>query len=553
MPITMRMTALVLSVTWLVASSCRGRDAFDGQSARSTVLTIATPADADMLIPPLVTTTQGKQVVDLLFDVLAAPVAPIETVGDASFRPQLAAGWQWASDSLSIAFQIDPRARWHDGRPVRANDVRFSFSVYTDPVVASPHAGNFTGIDSVTVRDSLTAVAWWHARHPEQFYQLAYNLAILPEHLLRSVPRDSLAQSAFASHPIGSGRYRFERWNRQHDLVIAADSANYRGVPSASRVVWIVAADPTAASLSVFSGQADILESVRGDAFTQARRTTNVRTVEYGSLDYGYMLFNFERTVSGNKRLFAERALRVALTEALDRSAVVANALDSLGAVAIGPVTRAAATADTSMRQIGFDTAAASRALNALGWTRRTTDGMRARGSNALRFNVLVPSSSATRQRIAVLLQEQYRRIGVDMQVVPLEPQLFGARLERGDFDAALNMWRADPSPAGIRQVWGTARGRDIGANFGRYANATFDAFVDSASTAFNAAQRRAWYRSAYRTLVDDAAAIWLYEPRNFAAVSSRVQPTGMRADAWWAALADWRVDNVVASTQPAR
>lgn len=141
----------------------------------------------------------------------------------------------------------------------------------------------------------------------------------------------------------------------------------------------------------------------------------------------------------------------------------------------------------------------------------------------------------------------------MDMQVVALEPQLFGARLEQGDFDAALNMWRADPSPAGIRRVWGSARGRDIGANFGRYANATFDALVDSASTAFSAAQRRAWYRSAYQTLVDDAAAIWLYEPRNFAAVNSRVQPTGMRADAWWAALADWQVNGVVASTQPAR
>ena len=541
MQITHRPTILALTVTGLIAVGCSKSDSAQSENGRASVLTISTPADADALIPPLVNTTQGKQAVDLLFDVLAEPVAPIEAVGDQGFKPQLASHWRWAKDSLSIAFSIDPRAKWHDGKPVRASDVRFSFGLYTDPKVASPHASNFAGIDSVSVRDSLTAVVWWHARNPEQFFQLAYNLAILPEHLLGSVARDSLAQSAFADHPVGSGRYRFETWNRQHDLVFAADSNNYRGKPNASRVVWIVAADPTAASLSVLSGQADVLESVRGDAFTQARKSATVRTAEYGSLDYAFMLFNVERTVGGNRKFFADRALRVALTQSIDRAAVVANALDSLGAVALGPFTRGTATVDTTMRQIAFDTLAAAHALDSLGWTVDARDGLRRKGGRLLHFEVLVPTSSATRQRVALLLQAQLKKIGIDMQVAPLEPQIFGSRLEKGDFDAALNMWRTDPSPTTIRQVWGSPKGKEIGANFGRYANAAFDATLDSAAAAFDPARRRAFFRTAYQTIVDDAAAIWLYEPRNFAAINARVHPTGMRADAWWAQLSNWR------------
>lgn len=532
---------LALIVTWL-ALGCSGA----GDSAtneRASVLTISSPADADALIPPIVATTQGKQVADLLFDRLAEPTLPLETGGDRGFRTALAERWTWSADSLSIAFAIHPAARWHDGTPVRAGDVRFSFELATDPLVASPHASNYVGIDSVSVRDSLTAVVWWAERHPEQFFQIAYNLSVLPEHLLGRVARDSLAQSPFASHPIGSGRYRFESWNRQRDLVLASDRANYRGAPNASRIVWLVAADATAASLSVLSGQADVLESVRGDAYTEARASTTVRVIEYPSLDYAYMLFNFAPTARGARSLFNDRALRVALTHAINREAVVANALDSLGSVALGPFTRATPAVDTGMRQLVFDTTTAARMLDSLGWRRAGTDGMRRRGTQPLQFDVLVPSSSTPRQRLAVLLQAQFKAMGIQMEITSLEPQAFAQRLGEGDFQAALNMWRTDPSPVTIRQVWGTADATASGANFGRYHNAAFDAAVDSASRTFDPDLRSRHFRRAYQLIVDDAAAIWLYEPRNFAAVNRRVEPMGMRADAWWAELPGWIVN----------
>ena len=530
------------------AAGCSSPEAKEGDDNRAaaTTLTMVSAADADALLPPLVSTTQGKQVVDQLFDRLAEPVSPVETVGDGGFRPQLANGWSWSPDSLSIAFAINPKARWHDGTPVRAGDVRFSFVLYTDPVVASPQRDVFEGIDSVTVRDSLTAVVWWHARHPEQFFQLAYNLLVMPEHLLASIARDSLGSSAFADRPVGSGRYRFERWARQQALVLTADRANYRGAPQVQRLIWVVAPDPAAANLRLLAGEADVLESVRGDAYVQARQSSRVHTVEYPSLDYGYLLFNYDRAVSGVPRLFADRTVRVALTQAVDREAVVANALDSLGRVAMGPFTHATAGADTTLQQLAFDTAAAAQALEAQGW-RRGADGLRRKGGRALTFDLLFPSTSSTRQRMAVLLQEQFKRIGVTTTITAVEPAVFGARLEEGNFDAALNVWRTDPSPATIRQVWGSPRGgssgANIGANFSRYRNATFDARIDSAAREFNPATRRALFRRAWQTIVDDAAAVWLYEPRNVAAVNRRVTPTDLRGDAWWASLSAWRVE----------
>ena len=334
------------------------------------------------------------------FGGLWASVAPGEPCVDGGLRPQLATECRWSPDSLYVAFAINPKARWHDGKPVRAGDVRFSFALHTDPAVGSPQRDVFEGIDSVTVRDSLTAVVWWHARHPEQFFQLAYNLLVLPEHLLASIARDTLGSSAFADPPVGSGRYRFERWARQQALVLTADRANYRGAPQVQRLIWVVAPDPAAANLRLLAGEADVLESVRGDAYVQARQSSRVRTVEYPSVDDGYLLFNYDRAVSGVPRLFADRTLRVALTQAIDRKAVVANALDSLGRVAVGPFPHATAGADTTLQQLAFDTAAAAQALDAQGW-RRGADGRRRKGGRVPACDVRVASTRCTEHGIA--------------------------------------------------------------------------------------------------------------------------------------------------------
>lgn len=528
--------ALLGVTTLALAVSCGDRNVTPGGGTTiGGVLRIATAADADALIPPIVATLQGKQVVDQLFDHLAEPAPPLRTVGDAGFRPQLAAGWTWAPDSLSVAFAVNPAARWHDGTPVRARDVAFSYALYVDPAVASPHAATLAGIDSVTVRDSLTAVVWWGRRHPEQFFQVAYNLAILPAHLLEGAPRSALGSTPFAAAPVGSGRFRFERWTRGSDLVLRADSTNYRGRPGYDRVAWLVAPDPTAAGTRLRVGEAEVLDQVRGELAGQLRADPAVQLVDYGSLDYGMLLLRHGRPP------FDSRALRVALTQAVDRVAVVANALDSLGQVALGPVPRAEPTADAGMRQIGYDTAAAARTLDSLGWRRSAPGGMRRQNGRPLGFGILTPASSSTRQRLAVLLQEQYRKAGITVTVDAVDPATFGKRLAQGDFDTALHLWHADPSPATIAQAWGAPRGDDFGANFSRYRNAAVEGLVDSAARDFNAGRRTAAFRRLYQAMVDDAAAVWLYEPRNLLGVRRTVVPVGMRADAWWAELANWR------------
>ena len=504
-------------------------------------IVISTAADADVLVPPLTLTLQGKQVVDQIFDNLADIGPSLNTVGDAGFTPRLADRWRWSPDSSWVAFHINPAARWHDGVPVSAYDVKYTFGLVKDTSLASPLSSNLDNVDSVTVPDSLTAIVWFHQRTPDEFFKAASPIAILPAHLLEKTDATKLAESGFARAPVGSGRFRFSAWDRGSRIVLQADTANYRGRPNADRVIWLIAADYPAAELRFLDGTADFLDVVRPERVAEVKSKGKDVIASPGSLDYGYVAFNLRNaTNTGPQPVFGDRETRRALVRSVDRAAIVRNVFDTLGLVAHGPATRILATSDTTIG-LHYDPEGAARTLDSLGW-KRGANGMRARGAIPLAFSLSVPSSSAIRKRVAVLLQEQWRKAGANVRIDELELNAFGANMENRKFEALLNAWHIDPTPSSVREEWASAEIKKGGYNAASYSNPAFDAVIDSAVKEMNPTRSAELYRRAYQILTNDAPAMWIYELRNLQGSSKRIHPVGIRPDAWWSGLAEWSV-----------
>lgn len=540
MPISKRLPLFALAIA---LAGCTDRERDDAETGGT--LVISTAADADFLLPPLVDGVAARQVTDLLFDHLAEVGNELNTVGDQGFTPRLAERWEWAADSLSIAFHLDPDARWHDGTPVRAADVAFTFDLYRDPVVASPTAPLIRNIDSVTVRDSLTAVVHFAERMPEQFFTVAYQLHVLPSHLLGSIDRAQIRSAPIVRNPVGSGRFRFARWVPGQVVEIVADTANYRGRPALDRVIWSVAPDPSAATTRLFAGEADLYEVLRPESIVELQKHDNLKVVPYPSLAYGFLLFNLRDPNRPGRPhpILGDVAVRRALSMAVDRERMVRNVFDSLATVGIGPFARAISTADTTLRQIPYDTAGARRLLDSLGWRDANGDGVREKNGRPLELSLLVPSSSRPRVSFAVLLQEQLAQVGARATIEQLEFVPFLERQRTKKFDAAVVALASDPSPSGMRQHWGTpAPGENSGANGGSYSNPTVDALLDSALSTMDFATEKAYFKRAYQAVIDDAPAIWLYNPRLAAGMHKRIQPQGLRADGWHVNIADWTI-----------
>ena len=531
----------------LVAALCACGDRSSAGRSTETggTVVIAATADPDVLFPPLSTNVPARQVTELIYDYLADIGPGLNVLGDDGFKPALADSWSWSADSLSIAFHINPRARWHDGIPVRASDVSYTHSLYISPALGDPMGDELRSIDSVTVRDSLTSVFWFHSRGPEQFYTAVGLMLILPEHILTKMGRDSLKERASKANPIGSGRFRFISWTQGSSLEIAADTANYRGRPLIDRVIWSMTPDYLGAVTKLAGGEADVFDALHADNVGQVAANPKLRVAALPGMDYAFLQFNLRDPANGRRPhpLFGNREMRRALTMALDRQSMVRNVFDTLGKVSIGPTISALPTTSPALSQIPYDTARAAAILDSLGWTQRTKDGVRTKGGRELAFTMIAPASSSARNRMAVLIQSQLQRIGVRAGIEKMEFQAYNARQSARKFDATLGAWHMGPSPSAIQEGWTTsAAKKSDGRNYGSYESAVFDAVLDSAANARDRGSRLRLYTRAYQTIIDDAPAVWLYEPKTVLGLHRRIVTSELTTGAWWSGIANWSI-----------
>jgi len=526
----------------LLLCACVGTESQSGKSTGGT-LVISAGGDPDILVPSLLSNVQAAEIVDQVYDRLANIGDSLNILNDAGFTPRLADHWAWSQDSLSIAFHIDPLAKWHDGTPVRSNDIRFTFQTTTDSTLGSGTKALIANIDSVATPDSATAVFWFHTRAPQQFYDATFQMPIIPEHIWKGVPVSAWRASEQARHPIGSGQFRFVRWIPGAAVELAADTANYRGSPKLSRVIWSIAPDFNTAVTRFLSGETDFFEALRRENLPEVAKHPELRLKQYGGLAYIFAQFNLRDPVNHARPhpIFGNRELRRALTMATDRANLVRSVYDSLAIPALGPTVRAYPTTDPNLAQIPFDLARARQILDSLGWRDANGDGIRERNGRPLQFSLAVPNTSKPRVQLAVLLQEQLRQAGVKVDVEQLDFPVLIERERKRAFDAAIGQWSTQPSPGSIRGTWGTAGSRaSSGSNYSSYENPVFDANVDSALASFNPGARKAYFTKAYETIIQDAPAIWLAEPLPTVGYHSRLQLATLRPDAWWAHIADW-------------
>ena len=532
-------TSAVIALA-IIAGGCTEHAPGAAPADAGGTLVISTTGDPGTLFPPFVITGQAKQITEQIYDYLADVGPDMDTRNEKGFRPGLSDRWRWSGDSLMLAFHINPRAKWHDGVDVTARDVQFTFALNKNPALGGRMDTELANIDSVTVTDSLTVVFWFHARSPHQFLDAAAQLLVLPAHQLEKIPVDSLREGA--PSPIGTGRFRLRKRDNA-SVEIVADTSNFRGRARLDRVIWSVAPEPTTAVTRLFSGEADLFESLRPEDLKELARHPNIRTILLPGMDYVFLRFNLRDPANKARPhpLFGDRDLRRATAMSINRGTLVRSVLDTFALVPVGPTVRAYPSTDPTAVQLPFDSTRASGLLDSLGWVRRGAEGIRAKNGKELTFRLTIPSHSPNRVRMGPILQEQLRRMGFRVHLENMALAAVTDRETTGAFDAVLDVWTMPSSPDGMGQAWGTRGIGKNGVNYGSYSNQKFDALLDTALRA-DPAQAREKFTHAFAVINDDAPAVWLYEPRKIIGIHKRIRTAKMRPDAWWFDLADWYI-----------
>jgi peptide/nickel transport system substrate-binding protein len=524
-------------LTLAVAAGC-GRDR--GDCPTCDTVAIAAISEPATILPPLVDESVGRDIGDQIFErlaVLAPGGAPIDT---SAFRPALAARWE-RRDSLTWRFRLRPGARWHDGRPLTSEDVRFSFEAFSDSAIGSVSQPYLAGRVEVVPEDSATFLVRFAETSPEQLYDATYHVRVIPKHVWEHVPRASWAADTSTARLIGSGPFRLERWERGQFLILSADSAGRRA-SGVRRAIWRFTNDPDAALNLVLSHEADLLETAIGPERVQrAAEDSMLRLISYPSAAYGFLGFNLtDRQRRGPHPLLADRETRRGLALGVDRSVLARSVFGEEAKAPPGPMSRLLWLWSDSIRTLPYDTAAASRTLDGAGWRLRNGESVRRRGSRLLAFDILVPSTSGPRRQLAAQLQEAWRRLGAEVTVSAVDFAVFQERLGQGRFDSYIGAWLDEPTPRGLADQWGRSGWAAI--NYGHYSSPEFDSLLARAGREQEVEPASALYRRAMETLNADAPAIFLYAPANTAVASRRMGNVEIDPYSWASGLREWEV-----------
>jgi peptide/nickel transport system substrate-binding protein len=521
----------VLSAT---AAACGGDRADCG---RCGTVVIAATGDPTHLLPPLASESVARDIGDQVFERLADLVPGGTPIDPSAYRPALATRWERV-DSLTWRFHLRPGAHWQDGQPVTAEDVRFSFEAFADSVLDAPARPYLTGV-AVVPEDSATVLVRFAAPSAEHLYDATFQVRVIPSHIWAGRPKAAWAADTSIAHLVGSGPYRVAEWKRGEFVRLVADTTAPEP-PRIRRAIWRFAADPDAALNLVLSHEADVLETAGSpDRQDRVVRDTALRLVPYASAVYGFLGFQIAGGPKGGPHpIFSDAPTRRALALAVDRETLARSVFGREAKAPPGPMSQLLWIWSDSIRVLPFDTVQANHALDAAGWRRSDSATTRRRNSRALAFDILVPSTSASRRQLAVALQAMWQAVGAAVTVTAVDFSVFQERLGAGDFDSYIGAWLDEPTPRGLADQWSRS-GWDA-LNYGHYANPAFDALLRRATRAEDKAEAGRLYREAIDTLNADAPAVFLYAPANSAVIARRLEGVEIDPYSWLSGLRRW-------------
>ena len=248
-------------------------------------------------------------------------------------RPYLARSWSWSGKTLTFRLRTD--VRWHDGTPTTARDVAWTLDAARDPVTGYPRFHDLRGLAAVTAPDDSTvALRYRAAPAASALPDVFTDLAIVPAHLLDSVPRATLREAAWNSSPVGNGPFRFVTHEPNRRWVFARNTdfpAELGGPPHIDRFIVVVVDEPMIKLSALVAGELDFAGiSPQHAGFVRKHTALAVRDYPL-ILPYGLVL-------NTRRPPFNDARARLAAALAIDRQEIVDGYLFGFAAVAEGPV-----------------------------------------------------------------------------------------------------------------------------------------------------------------------------------------------------------------------
>ncbi|HYM69958.1 MAG TPA: ABC transporter substrate-binding protein [bacterium] len=480
------------------------------------------PIQSDPNMSPIVGfDTASVMVNKVLFNGLTKPDERTQ-----SPAPDLAESWSVSPDGLVWTFKLRRGVKWHDGTPFTADDVKFSMDLVRDPKVNSRWRSNLIAVKDIRVTGPYEVQFVMLEPFSPLPVFLGYNMGIVPGHVLQGT--DVNANPAFThQHPIGTGPYRIQDVRAGEYVRFTANPDFYFGAPKIPVMNFKIIPDQNVQIAQLKTGELSFVW-IEPFSLKALEGTPGVVINQGNQINFYYISLN------KTNPLFQDRRVRLALTLAINRQAIVSGIMKGYATLASDPWNPFLKNYFETTSQFPFDPPKARALLAEAGW-KAGPNGVLQKDGKPFTFVLTTLKGNPSLEQIGVLAQQYWKQVGLDPQLEALEFSVFinGRRDNRfgpNASQALVHFWVTPPTPD-LYGYFGCPAGKD-GNNTGVYCNPDADKLFLAGRRAASLEQQRQIYHKLQELFTEDVPEVPLFYPVELRAMSDKlrnVSPLGVR------------------------
>ncbi len=485
-----------------------------GSPAYGDTLTEASIGDIQGLIPNITSDGASHEVGSLIYTGL------VKRDKDLNLVPNLAESWNLSQDCLALTFHLKKDAKWHDGRPFTAQDVRFTYETMIHPKTPTAYKEDFLAIKSLEVLDPYTV----RITYPKPYAQAleTWGMWMLPRHLLEPyVAEARLREAPQNRNPVGNGPYRFVEWKSGEKVVVVANPDYFDGKPYISRVVYRIIPSQATIFLELKAKGVDFA----GLTAIQFKRQTEYPAFrkaydkyQYPANAYTYFGFNLKDP------RFADRRVRRALAHAINKQELIDGVRLGLAREATGPYKPGTWAYNPNVKRYPYDPERARALLAEAGWKDTDGDGILDKDGKPFVFTIQTNQGNEERKKIAEIVQQRLKDVGLVAELQVLEWAAFIKEfIKKRRFEAIILGWGIGLDPDQY-EIWHSSKTGPDDLNHISYANPEADRLLELGRASCRQEERKKYYDRLQEILAEDQPIIFLYFPEALPVVSSRVR-----------------------------
>jgi ABC-type transport system substrate-binding protein len=455
-------------------------------------------------------------------DGLAARVHPETPLAPDVLAAQLGGLLPLTEHNPIVTFHLRRDARFHDGHPFDAGDVKFTYEAIIDPKNASPRVSSFEPVKAIEIVDDYTVRVVYKRLYSPAIVEWV-SMGILPEHLMnaealaREMDRRgitgeareafSLRQSDTSKHPVGTGPFRFVRWERDELIELARFDDYWKGPAEFERVFFRTIPDTVTQELEFRAGAVDTYGALPHQV-ARYRTDPRYRAVSTVTNTYSYIAYNLRRP------LFQDVRVRRALAMAIDVESLIDNVLYGEGQRVSGPYYASTIFYNPNTKLVPYDPEGAKRLLAEAGFT-PGPDGILQKDGERLAFKLITNNGNPPRRAIMTIAQDAWKKLGIDVVTQAFEWTVFLEEfVNPGHFDALVLGWSGGALDPDLFQIWHSSQANPYQLNFNGYKSAEADRLIERIRVEYDPQTRLALAHRLHERIANDQPYTFLFASR---------------------------------------